>query len=444
MTEPFSLERLGYALELSGLDAVIDAPNILLAATDRWYPTARLGVALANAGCIVEAVCPPNHPSGLTQAVRRMYRYSGLSPLVSLRQAISEACPDLVVPADDLATWHLHDLHKRESKRGAAGREICKLIERSLGAEESFSIVSTRNAFMQVAKEEGIRVPPTAVIQSTNELHEWIARTGFPTVLKANGTSGGNGVRVVNAVQEAERAFYKLQSPPLLARAVKHAVIDRDLTLIRPSFLRRRPVVNAQSFVAGHEATSALFCWEGNVLASLHFEVLEKIGSAGHATVVRWIDHPEMSTAAERIARRLKLSGFHGLDFMIERGTGFAYLIEINPRTTQVGHLALGPERDLPAALCAAMTRKAVQPSPVMTRNDTIALFPQEWKRDAASPYLSSAYHDVPWGEPKFIHACVGQVRHKRTQSSSPQLAVSTTSIPVQSDKPQATSCLPR
>jgi len=196
--------------------------------------------------------------------------------------------------------------------------------------------------------------------------------------------------------------------------------------------------------VAGHEATSALFCWEGNVLASLHFEVLEKIGSAGHATVVRWIDHPEMSTAAERIARRLKLSGFHGLDFMIERGTGFAYLIEINPRTTQVGHLALGPERDLPAALCAAMTRKAVQPSPVMTRNDTIALFPQEWKRDAASPYLSSAYHDVPWGEPKFIHACVGQVRHKRTHSSSPQMAVSTTSIPVQSDKPQATSCLPR
>jgi len=441
MTEPFSFEQLGDGLTLSGVDSVVEAPNVLLVATDRWYPTARLGVALANAGCCVEAVCPANHPFGLTRAVRRMYRYSGLSPLASLRDAIYEACPDLVVPADDLATWHLHELHKRERKRGAAGRETCKLIERSLGAEESFAIVSARYAFMQVAKEEGIRVPHTAVIHSTSEPHEWIARTGFPTVLKANGTSGGDGVRVVNTVQEAERAFYRLQSPPLLARAMKHALIDRDLTLIRPSLLRRRPVVNAQSFVAGHEATSALFCWEGNVLASLHFEVLEKMGSAGHATVVRWIDHPEMSAAAEKIARRLKLSGFHGLDFMIETGTGFAYLIEINPRTTQVGHLALGPERDLPAALYAAMTGKAVQPAPVMTRNDTIALFPQEWKRDAASPYFSSAYHDVPWCEPELVHACVSQVRHTRTRRFSPEAAVSTTRTSAQSDKPQA-GCL--
>ena len=438
MTEPFSFERLGYALELSRLGTVIDAPNVLLVATDRWYPTARLAVALAKVGCALEVVCPPNHPFGLTQAVRRMYRYSGLSPLASLSDAIYEACPDLILPADDLATWHLHELHKRESKSGPGGQQMCKLIERSLGAAESFAIVSARNAFMQVAKEEGICAPDTAVIQSTSELHEWIARTGFPTVLKANGTSGGDGIRVVNTVEEAEQAFFKLQSPPLLARALKHAVIDRDLTLLRPSLLRRGPVVNAQAFVAGHEATSALFCWEGNVLASLHFEVLEKAGSTGHATVVRWIDQPEMSAAAEKIARRLKLSGFHGLDFMIETKTRVAYLIEINPRTTQVGHVALGPKRDLPAALYAAISGKPVQPAPGMTRNDTIALFPQEWKRDAASPYLSSAYHDVPWGEPELVHACVNQVRQTRTRRFSPQMAVSTTPVAVQSDKSQA------
>jgi len=441
MTEPFSFERLGYTLEVSGLDSLIDAPNVLLAATDRWYPTARLGVALANAGCIVEAVCPPNHPFGLTQAVRRMYRYSGLSPLTSVSKAIYEACPDLIAPADDLATRHLHELHKRESKRGAAGQKICDLIERSLGAAESFEAISARNAFMQVANEEGIRVPHSAVIRSTSELHEWIARMGFPTVLKANGTSGGDGVRVVNTVQEAEWAFRKLQSPPLLARALKHAVVDRDLTLLRPSLVRRRPVVNAQSFVAGHEATSALFCWEGQVLAGLHFEVLEKAGSTGHATVVRWIDHPEMADAAEKIARRLKLSGFHGLDFMIETKTRVAYLIEINPRTTQVGHLALGLQRDLPAALYAAITGKPVQPAPGMTRNDTIALFPQEWKRDTASPYLSSAYHDVPWGEPELVHACMSQIRQTRTSRVSRQMATSTTPIALQDDKSQA-ACL--
>jgi ATP-grasp domain len=443
MTEPFSFERLGYALELSGLDSLIDAPNVLLAATDRWYPTARLGVALAKAGCTVDAVCPPGHPLGLTRALRRMYRYSGLSPLASMGEAIYEACPDLIVPADDLATRHLHELHKRESRRDGAGRQICELIERSLGAVGGFAIVRARNAFMQVAEEEGIRVPHTAVIQSTSELHEWIARMGFPAVLKANGTSGGDGVRVVNTVQEAERAFYKLQSPPLLARAIKHAVIDRDLTLIRPSLLRRRPVVNAQSFVAGHEATSTLFCWEGNVLASLHFEVLEKAGSTGHATVVRWIDHPEMSEAAEKIARRLKLSGFHGLDFMIETKTGKAHLIEINPRTTQVGHLALGEERDLPAALYAAVTRKSMEPSARVTENDTIALFPQEWKRDPQSPYLSSAYHDVPWQQPGIVSACAREFRKRDAPSIGKPITTKLTSSTAIAEDSAATETQP-
>jgi hypothetical protein len=357
-----------------------------------------------------------------------MYRYSGLSPLTSLRDAVYDACPDLVVPADDLATSHLHELHKCESKRGPAGQQICKLIERSLGAAGSFAIVNGRNAFMQVAKEEGIRVPDTAVIQSPSELHEWIARTGFPSVLKANGTSGGDGVRIVNTVQEAERGFYKLQSPPLLARALKHALIDRDLTLLRPSLLRRRPVVNAQSFVAGREATSALFCWEGNVLASLHFEVLQKAGSTGHATVVRWIHHPEMLDAAEKIARRLNLSGFHGLDFMIETKSSKAFLIEINPRTTQVGHLSLGDGRDLPAALYSALARKKAEMSLRVTENDTIALFPQEWKRDPQSPYLLSAYHDVPWQEPGIVSACARELRKHSVRYVAKQISTNLTS----------------
>ena len=216
------------------------------------------------------------------------------------------------------------------------------------------------------------------------DLGRWdLFHVGFPTVLKANGTSGGDGVKVVNTVEEAERAFRKLQAPPLMARAIKRAVIDQDPTLVWPSLFRRRFVVNAQAFVAGREATSAIACWQGKVLASLHFEVLKKTGATGHATVLRLIEHPEMTAAAEKVARRFKLSGLHGLDFMLEAHTGNA-LIEINPRTTQVGHLALGLERDLPAALYAALTGKDVQAAAKVTENDTIALS-QEWARDPKS-----------------------------------------------------------
>ena len=87
--------------------------------------------------------------------------------------------------------------------------------------------------------------------------------------------------------------------------------------------------------------------------------------------------------------------------------TGNAYLVEINPRSTQVGHLSLGPGRDIPAALYAALSGKAVEVAPRITEKDTIALFPQEWIRDAESPFLRLAYHDIPMEEPELIRDCV-------------------------------------
>lgn len=417
------------------------APTILLATTDRWYPTARLAIALAKTGCVVDAVCPSGHPFGMTKALRHMHDYNGLAPVASFGRAIRAVNPDLVIPGDDLATWHLHELYSREKQRGVDGRLVCQLIERSLGAVDSFQVVRSRDVFMQEANEEGIRVPHTEVIRNKHDLLNWIAKAGFPAVLKANGTSGGDGVKVVHTVDEAERAFRKLHAPPLLARAAKRAVVNRDLTLVWPSVLRRRPVVNAQAFIAGREATSAIVCWQGAVLASLHFEVIQKMRSTGHATVLRRIDHPEMTLAAEKIARRLRLSGFHGLDFMIEAETGNAYLIEINPRTTQIGHLAFGEGRDLPAALYAAVTDQKVATAPKITDNDTIALFPQEWKRDPESPFLTSAYHDVPWSEPEMVSSCISKVQKQRSESptnSMQKIAVSPAPIIRPAAKSQA------
>ncbi|HTS59735.1 MAG TPA: ATP-grasp domain-containing protein [Terriglobales bacterium] len=383
--------------------------TVLVATTHRWYPTVRMAMALAKAGCEVEALCPPGHPLGLTRAARRMHPYYGLAPQRSFHNAIASTQPDVIVPCDDLATQHLHHLHERAHRAGEKGKPICALVERSLGAPESYPLVSARTAFMELAHGEGVRVPPTSVIETTDELKQWT----FPIVLKANGSSGGDGIRVVQTLEEAERDFHRLQAPPLLARAAKRALIDGDKTLVWPSLCRRRSVVNAQAFVVGQEATSTVFCWQGSVLASLHFEVLKKARPTGHATVLRLIEHPEMSAAAEKIARRLNLSGCHGLDFMLETHTGNAYLIEINPRITQVGHLALGPGHDLPAALYAALSGNPVQDSPKVTEKDTVALFPQEWVRDPESEFLRSGYHDVPWEEPALVS---DSIRKSRTQ----------------------------
>ena len=389
-------------------------PIALIATTSRWFPTARLGMALAKVGFIVDAVCPCRNPISVTSAVRRTYAYHGLAPLQSLSSAITATRPDLIVPCDDIAIIQLHELYDRERHRGKAGESICSLIERSLGAPESFSVVGERTTFMHLAEQEGVRAPKTEVIGNVSDLRNWESRVGFPAVLKSDGTWGGAGVRIVRTFAEAERAFKTLQAPPLLARAVKRASIDRDLTLIWPSLLRTRHVVNVQAFVAGREATSTIACWEGTILASLHFEVLNKHDATGPATVMRLIENDDMSSAAEKMVRRLKLSGIVGFDFMIEAQTGNAHLVEINPRATQVGHLALGIGRDLPGALYAAVSGGIVQESPKVTENDTIALFPHEWLRNPDSPFLQSGYHDVPWEEADLIRVCVG-TRQKQT-----------------------------
>jgi hypothetical protein len=389
-------------------------PTILIATTSGWVQTARLAIALTNAGCSVEAICPRRHPLARTDAVCQIHKYRGLAPLKSFEAAIVSSSPDLIVPADDLAARHLHDLYRRGRRDGGAEAKICTLIEHSLGAAESYPVVSQRNAFIEAAHQEGIRVPKTGIVENGGDLRKHVANFGSPLVLKANGTSGGEGVRITQTFEEAEQALRMLQTPPLLARAVKRAVLDRDTTLVWPSLLRRRFVVNAQAFVVGREATSTVFSWKGSVLAALHFEVIKKMHASGHAAVLRLIEHPDMSAAAEKMVRKLNLSGFYGFDFMLEAHTENAYLIEINPRTTQVGHLALGAGRDLPAALHAALSGESVTACPKVTDKDTIALFPQEWMRDPASEFLLSAYHDVPWEQPELVSDCIRKSQTQR------------------------------
>jgi hypothetical protein len=88
---------------------------------------------------------------------------------------------------------------------------------------------------------------------------------------------------------------------------------------------------------------------------------------------------------------------------MLETSTGAAYLIEVNPRATPICHLPLGGGRNLPVALFTQLT--GTQPLAMSAKldHDVIALFPGEWQRDPASPYLHSAYHDMPFGEPGLI-----------------------------------------
>jgi hypothetical protein len=125
--------------------------------------------------------------------------------------------------------------------------------------------------------------------------------------------------------------------------------------------------------------------------------------STGTSLVVRQIENDEIRTAAELIAERLQLSGFHGLDFMIQDRTGYAYLIELNPRCTQLGHLQIPIQGDLVGVFCRAFsnTRSPRNERPIC--QETIAFFPEALLSDPKCPYLETSYIDVPWEEPRLV-----------------------------------------
>jgi formate-dependent phosphoribosylglycinamide formyltransferase (GAR transformylase) len=387
-------------------------PTILIASTSRWFTTPRLAIAFARLGCNVDAICPVPHPLRVTKVLRHTYTYKALSSVDSFLRAIDSSHPDLIVPGDDLTIKNLQDLYSSQQKTNdGAGHRICELIERSIGSPDSFPTVIARASFMELASQEGIRVPKTVVLADVRDLEAWTSQMGFPVVLKADGSSSGEGVRIAYTLTDAKRALRALQAPPQLLRVAKRVLIGRDMTWVRPAFERRRSVVNAQEFVSGRDATSLVACWKGEVLAALHFEVINKQYERGPASVLRLIENEEITAVIKKAVRRLNISGLHGFDFLLEKDTEKPYLIEINPRATQVGHLALGPGRDLPAALNAAISGKPIPKTDKVTENPTIALFPQEWSRDPQSTFLNSAYHDVPWEEPDLIRNCLRKTR---------------------------------
>lgn len=377
-------------------------PRVLLTDTNRWVLAARLAMSLVEAGCEVAGVCPKHgHALEAVTIVRRLYCYRGLHPLGSLQSAIEDFNPDLIIPCCDRSVEHLHELHAQAMSRGDAGRETAELIERSLGPATGHAIASSRYELLEIASGEDIRVPRTRRICNAEDLDAWRATEGYPAVMKADGTWGGVGVRLIGSAETAEKSFHDLRRTFALRRAVKRVFINRDRFWLRPWWKGRQPEVILQAHVTGRPANCAVAAWRGRVLSIICVEVVSSDGVTGPASVVCVVDNREMRNAAEKIAARLQLSGLFGLDFVIEKGTAAPFLIEMNPRSTPPCHLRLGKSRDLPGALWAELAGQPLSEHPAATRQELVAYFPHDPK--VPPQLLQQCFQDVPSTEPGLI-----------------------------------------
>lgn len=374
--------------------------SILLASSIRWPVTAKLAVAFLRHGCNVQAVCPPDHPFSFVSEISKIYPYRGVRSLRCLHEAISSTNPDLVIPCDDGVVWQLHTLHRCKP-------ELRPLIERSLGGPSGYEIVAGRAELMQIAHEVGIRAPQTKRIRSATDLRQWFSRPGVSGVLKLDRTCGGKGVQIVRSLEEAEQALSMMSKVPTFMAALGRWLLIHDALALWKWENHGQPAVTLQQFVAGRPANAMLACREGKVLAMVIVEVLFAQSTTGTALAVRPIESEEIRTAAERIAERLQLSGFHGLDFILEEETGHAYLIELNPRCTQLGHLRIAPKGDLAGVFCRSFSGATLPGNAEFVSQETIAFFPEAFMSRPTCPYLRSAYVDAPWEYPQLVREMI-------------------------------------
>ena len=364
--------------------------------------------ALQWHGCTVSAICPAGHPLTFVSGIRRIYRYRGMSSLSSLQEAIHDCQPELIIPCDDGVVGQLHALH-------ASDPGLRAILEHSLGPHASYAVTESRYQFLSMAAELGLRVPKTRRVHSAKDIEAWHAENGPQAVIKVDGESGGNGVRISQSLDQSLGAWRELCVPSNAATAWKRFAIDGDPLALWNQRRARAREMTVQEYIPGRPANSMLVCWRGKLLSIVSVAVVAADGPTGASMVVRLIHNEQMTKAAKAIVEKLNLSGFHGLDFVLEASTGTPYLIEMNPRCTQLGHIELPGQGSLAGVMTSQLRSEAPPKARDPVRRRKIALFPQALSAGSVCrAHIDASFHDVPDDQPRLREELLLKSRPQR------------------------------
>jgi hypothetical protein len=371
-------------------------PVILLAATLWWPLSARLAMRFVEYGCRVAAICPEGHYLRFVDGIETYFPYRGLNSLGALEHAIRTLRPEIVIPCDDRVVWQLHELHREHS-------DLRPLIETSLGAASGFTFIQRRDLLLELARELGIAIPKTQQVTSEEEVRAWFERGETAAVLKLDRTWGGEGVAIARSAEEAINAFREFSRRIGLLTACKRLLVNCDPASLWSWKTQTEPSIIIQQFIEGRPANSMLACWQGEVLSIVSAEVLASQGATGAAFLVRITENAAMDRASRILVQRLKMSGFCGLDFHIDQASGETYLIEMNPRCTQLGHLPLKGGTDLAGAFCTKLTGRSHTTQEPSILGRRVAFFPQAHRWGSKMEAAMDVFHDIPRSQPRLV-----------------------------------------
>ena len=362
--------------------------SVLVVTTQTWLQITRLALRFAEYGCRLSVICPDESHLTYAPHIHKRFRFRLGGTIQALRHAIVASGAEYVVPTDDLSVWFLHELADEFPSFRA-------IVERSLGERRFFPTLRSRMDLLSLADRLGISVPKTERIASAVELERWCPPDHPPIVLKKDGTWGGKGVQVAHTAEQAQQAFELLATETSSTARILQWLRIGD----RSAFTRLRclshPEITVQAFVGGVPANSMYACHQGRILGEVQARVVASKGKKGPSLVIQLINDARISRAGYLLADTLKLSGFFGLDFMLDAHTGEPLLIELNPRSTQLGHLAVAGQADLAGLLWSQWTGAPAPAPGELGLSSAVCFYPEGERLTQETASLSGCRSDV-------------------------------------------------
>ncbi len=385
-------------------------PKILLVGLEH-FGTARLPRELQAAGFLVGMVCRDQSLLAKTKFFDVRFQFGrqshGRGLLATIRGVILAWQPDWVLPMDDRTALFLAQV-ARWSRTRSDERMLADLLERSLGNPDALGEVLDKGRATKLAAQLGLRVPPTQIVETPDDISHFSMQHGLPVVVKRCFSHGGKDVHICQDQAQAQAAFNGLAGrDSLYERLLMWRKIIRG-RILSPRWLPASRAVMISKYIPGRPAMLQAVAVAGRMHGALAARVEETFPHmVSPASVVRFIRHEEMRRTAERLIAHWKLSGFVAFDFILD-DVGQAWFLECNPRPIPISHLGAPIGENLCRRFYSQLTGEPMPPEKPFTEM-TVAHFPKEQRRDPQSLWLKNALHDVPVDDPDLVAALLAE-----------------------------------
>jgi biotin carboxylase len=369
----------------------------------------RLPAAFKASGFQVAALCHADSYLAQTKYLDQRIpwtfwnRSSILAKIFKIIQVLESLQPDLVIPADEETILLLHQALKL-----ASFSKVYKLsqrvLENSLFNSQYLEKTVVKDAFINFAAKLGIRVPQNNVIHSREEALEIASKLTFPLVLKQAVGSSGRQVRIYDQMGDLATDLEKLFHLAFLRKGKREveAWLKNPLSKVDNFW-------SIQEYIQGDTAMFVFLAQKGKILGSLPLYKKQTFpDETSPSSVIQSFECPEMVAFAEKLVQKIEFNGFGSIDFIMDAKTERPYVIEFNPRPVPACHLGKQFNVDFCQLLADSLQGRSLAPSKLIAPH-TVALFPNEYCRDPESPYLKTAFHDVPWEDQGLMAALAPQ-----------------------------------